>query len=145
MSSLLMDPPPRSARLPGRPPEPERAQVSLTIDGRAVTVPSGTTLLAACRSLDIDVPTLCFLETLKPVNACRLCVVEVAGARTLAAACSRAVEPGMQVQTESERVRHSRKMVLEFLGSSVDLSTAPQLTALAKVVCASVPQASPHL
>jgi predicted molibdopterin-dependent oxidoreductase YjgC len=59
------------------------------------------------------------------VNVCRVCVVEVAGSRVLVPACSRKVEAGMDVQTDSDRVRHSRKMVLEFLGSSVDLSTAP--------------------
>ena len=61
----------------------------------------------------------------QPANACRVCVVEVEGARVLVPSCSRKVEPGMVVQTDSERVRHSRKMVLEFLGSSVDLSITP--------------------
>jgi predicted molibdopterin-dependent oxidoreductase YjgC len=99
--------------------------VDLTIDGRAASVPEGTTLLQACEALDVQTPTLCYLQTLTPVNACRVCVVEVEGSRTLVPACSRMAEPGMVVHTQSERVRHSRKMVLEFLGSSVDLSTAP--------------------
>ena len=73
----------------------------------------------------IDIPTLCYGETLTPVNACRVCVVEVEGSRVLVPSCARKVEDGMVVQTDSERVRHSRKMVLEFLGSSVDLSTTP--------------------
>ena len=102
----------------------------LTIDGRTVSVPEGTTILSACAALGIDVPTLCFLETLKPVNVCRLCVVEVDGARVLAPACSRAVEPGMVVHTRSPRVMHSRKLVLELLASSVDLSTAPGMAEL---------------
>src|SRR5215212_5436891 len=101
--------------------------VELTIDGRSVTVPEGTTILAAARSMGTQIPTLCFLETLKPVNVCRICVVEVEGARVLAPACSRAVEPGMKVHTDSERVRHSRKMILEMLASSVDLSTTPDV------------------
>ncbi len=84
------------------------------------------TILDACRSLGIDTPTLCYLENLTPVNVCRVCVVELAGARTLAPACSRKVEAGMQIKTNSDRVKLARKMVLEFLGSSVDLSTAPQ-------------------
>jgi len=67
---------------------------------------------------------MCWLENLTPVNVCRVCVVEVAGSRALAPACSRKVEPGMDVQTESERVRASRKVVLEFLASSVDTSLA---------------------
>jgi predicted molibdopterin-dependent oxidoreductase YjgC len=84
-----------------------------------------TTILHACRQLGIDTPTLCYLETLTPVNVCRLCVVEVEGSRALVPACSRRVEPGMAVRTNSERVRHSRRLVLELLASSVDLSLAP--------------------
>ena len=72
----------------------------------------------------MDTPTLCFLETLEPVNACRVCVVELEGARTLVPSCSRKVEEGMVVRTDSERVRHARKLVFELLGSSVDLSLA---------------------
>ena len=97
-------------------------QVALTIDGREITVPEGTTILQAGRSAGIDTPTLCFLETLTPVNVCRICVVELEGSRTLVPACSRQVEAGMVVRTDSERVRHSRKLVLELLGSSVDMS-----------------------
>jgi predicted molibdopterin-dependent oxidoreductase YjgC len=99
--------------------------VEITVDGRAVSVPEGSTLLEACRKLAIDTPTLCYLENLTPVNVCRVCVVELEGARTLVPACSRAAEPGMKIQTDSERVRLSRRLVLEFLASSVDLSTAP--------------------
>ena len=94
-------------------------------------MPATWTILEACRSLGIDTPTLCYLENLTPVNVCRICVVELTGARTLVPACSRRVEPGMEIQTDSPRVRLSRKMVLEFLGSSVDLSTAPQAQAYA--------------
>ena len=101
--------------------------VPLTIDGQSVEVPAGSTLIDACKTLAIDVPTLCYLETLTPVNACRVCVVEVEGARVLAPACSRRVEAGMVVKTRSPRVDLSRKVVLELLGSSVDLSTAPGL------------------
>lgn len=101
-----------------------RPGVTVEIDGREVTVPQGATLLAACRQAGIDTPTLCFLETLTPVNTCRVCVVELEGSRALVPSCSRAAEPGMVVSTDSERVRHSRKMVLEFLASSVDLSQA---------------------
>ena len=90
------------------------------------------TILDACRSIGVDTPTLCYLENLTPVNVCRVCVVELAGARTLAPACSRKVEAGMDIKTNSDRVRAARKMVLEFLGSSVDLSTAPQAQAYMK-------------
>ena len=109
------------------PAQPMRRTVELTIDGLNVSVCEGATLLDACRSLGIDVPTLCFLETLTPVNVCRICVVEVEGARTLVPSCSRKAEPGMRVKTESERVRLSRRLILEFLASSVDVSTAPTL------------------
>ena len=124
-SDILLRPPARSSRPPAAPPEPERTPVELSIDSRTVTGPAGSTILEACRAEGIDTPTLCYLENLTPVNVCRVCVVEVTGSRVLVPACSRRVEPGMDVHTDSERVRHSRKMVLEFLGSSVDLSTAP--------------------
>jgi len=99
--------------------------IEIKIDDRSVQVPEGTSLLEACRQAAIATPTLCYLESLTPVNACRVCVVELEGSRALVPACARKAEPGMVVRTDSERVRHSRKMVLEFLGSSVDLSTAP--------------------
>jgi predicted molibdopterin-dependent oxidoreductase YjgC len=99
--------------------------VNLTIDGQQVEVPEGSTILQACAQIGIDTPTLCYGETLEPANACRVCVVELEGARVLAPACARPVEPDMVVKTDSERVRHSRKMVMEFLASSTDLSTTP--------------------
>ena len=83
--------------------------VELEIDGRAVRVFEGSTILDACKELGIDTPTLCYGETLRPANVCRVCVVEVEGARVLAPACSRKVEPAMVVKTDSERVRHSRR------------------------------------
>ena len=98
--------------------------VDLTIDGIAVRIPEGATLLDACTSAGIETPTLCFLESLTPVNACRVCVVELEGSRVLVPACARRAERGMAIHTDSARVRHSRKMVLEFLASTVDLSTA---------------------
>jgi predicted molibdopterin-dependent oxidoreductase YjgC len=99
--------------------------VELTVDGQEVRVTEGSTILDACRRIGIDTPTLCYGDTLTPVNVCRVCVVEVEGARTLVPACSRKVEPGMVVHTDSPRVQTSRRLVLELLGSSVDLSTAP--------------------
>jgi predicted molibdopterin-dependent oxidoreductase YjgC len=99
--------------------------VKITIDGVSTEVASGATILDAARQMGIDTPTLCYGDTLTPVNVCRVCVVELEGARTLVPACSRKVEDGMVVHTDSERVRTSRRLVLELLGSSVDLSTAP--------------------
>ena len=78
--------------------------VELTIDGKPARVPAGTTILGACAALGIEIPTLCFLETLHPVNVCRICVVELEGARVLVPSCSRQVEAGMVVKTRSARV-----------------------------------------
>ena len=111
--------------IPAAPGQPRKPLVELTIDGTAVRIEQGATILDACNQLEIETPTLCFLESLTPVNACRVCVVELEGSRALVPACARRVEPGMVIHTDSDRVRHSRKMVLEFLASSVDLSTAP--------------------
>lgn len=105
--------------------QPPARAVELTIDGKSVRVPEGSTILDACKALAIETPTLCFAENLTPVNVCRVCVVELEGARVLAPACSRKVEPGMKVKTDSDRVKLARKVVLELLGSSVDVSTAP--------------------
>jgi predicted molibdopterin-dependent oxidoreductase YjgC len=108
----------------GAPARPPSRPIELTIDGNPVVVPEGATILDACRSQGVDTPTLCFLENLTPVNVCRVCVVELEGSRVLVPACSRKVEPKMAIRTDSERVRLSRKMVLEFLASSVDMSLA---------------------
>ncbi len=102
-------------------------RLELTIDDQTVRVPEGTTILDACKEVGVSIPTLCYLETLHPVNVCRVCVVEVEGARVLVPACARKVERGMVVRTGTDRVKHSRKMVLEFLASSVDLSTTPDV------------------
>ena len=103
--------------------------VSVNIDGRDLDVVEGSTILDACRRLGVDTPTLCQLDNLTPVNVCRVCVVEVEGARVLVPACSRKVEAGMKIKTDSERVRHSRRLVLELLASSVDMSLcSPQVS-----------------
>jgi predicted molibdopterin-dependent oxidoreductase YjgC len=105
-------------------PLPFVRSVDLKIDGRDVRVPEGTTILDAAKTIGVETPTLCYLKTLTPVNACRVCVVEVEGSRVLVPACARKVEPGMNVKTDSDRVRLSRKLVFELLASSVDLSLA---------------------
>ena len=101
--------------------------IRLTVDGHELEIEEGTTLLGACTEAAIDTPTICWAPNLTPVNVCRVCVVEVEGSRALVPACSRPVEDGMVVHTDSDRVRHSRKIVLEFLGSGVDLSQADGL------------------
>ena len=118
--------------VPEAPAAAAAREIEIKIDGRNVRVPEGSTILDATRDLGIDTPTLCYLETLTPVNVCRVCVVELEGSRTLVPACSRKVEPNMSIRTDSERVRLSRRLVLEFLASSVDVSTAPALAAYAE-------------
>jgi predicted molibdopterin-dependent oxidoreductase YjgC len=95
--------------------------VTITVDAVELRVPEGTTILGACRANGVDTPTLCYADNLTPVNACRVCVVELEGARTLVPACSREVEDGMVVHTDTARVRHSRTLVMEFLASSVEM------------------------
>ncbi|MCY2959144.1 MAG: 2Fe-2S iron-sulfur cluster-binding protein [Planctomycetota bacterium] len=112
--------------------ESSRGEVEFTLDGRSVKAREGETIHAACRSAGIDTPTLCWAENLTPVNVCRVCVVEVEGARVLAPSCSRKVEAGMVVHTDSPRVRSSRKLVLELLGSSVDMSLSTDFADYAK-------------
>ncbi len=103
--------------------------VSLSVDGVEVEVRAGAAVIDACAAAGVDTPTICWAENLTPVNACRVCVVEVEGNRTLVPSCSRPAEDGMVVRTDTERVRHSRRMVLEFLASSVDLDQAPDIRA----------------
>jgi CRP-like cAMP-binding protein/Fe-S-cluster-containing dehydrogenase component len=90
------------------------ALVELTIDGKAVQVPAGTTVYDAARLNGIAIPTLCHLQNQTPVGVCRLCVVDT-GARVLSASCVRPVEPGMKVSTNSEKVMAARKTLLELL------------------------------
>jgi predicted molibdopterin-dependent oxidoreductase YjgC len=109
-----------------------RRLITVVVDGAEVRVPEGATLLEACGGSAMEdhdgaTPTLCYGATLTPKNACRVCVVEVEGSRTLVPSCSRPAEDGMVVHTDSERVRTSRRMVLEFLGSTTDLSATPHV------------------
>lgn len=101
-----------------------RRMVTVTLNGIEVRVPEGCTILDALSGHGVETPTLCWAPNLTPVNACRVCVVEVEGARVLAPSCARKVEDGMVVRTDTEKVRHSRRMVLELLASSADLSQA---------------------
>ena len=90
--------------------------IDLSIDGKSVRVPSGTTVFDAARMNGISIPTLCHLQNQTPVGVCRLCVVDT-GARVLSASCVRPVEPGMKVVTNSEKVLNARKTLLELLMS----------------------------
>jgi formate dehydrogenase major subunit len=88
---------------------------TVTIDGRQIDVQPGTTLYDAAKSAGIDIPVLCHAPNMAPVAVCRTCVVEVEGARVLQASCIRQVEDGMVVQTQSDKVRRSRRMLVELL------------------------------
>jgi predicted molibdopterin-dependent oxidoreductase YjgC len=101
--------------------------IQIIVDGEEVSVPEGSTILTACNVAGKDTPTLCYGDTLTPKNACRVCMIELKGSRVLVPSCSRKVAPGMEVMTDTDRVRHSRRLVLELLGSSVDLSTTPNI------------------
>ncbi len=94
--------------------------IRLTINNIAVEVPDGTTVLEAARKSGIKIPTLCNLEGHPPQGACRLCVVEVEGMKTFAASCALTVAEGMKVVTNSARVRHARRNLVELLLSEHD-------------------------
>lgn len=102
-------------------------RINLTIDGQSVIVPAGTTILKAAQQAGIVVPTICYHDYCTANALCRMCVVEVEGARVLAPACVAQVGEGMIVHTCSERVVRSRRTILEMLASAVDLSEAPEI------------------
>ena len=89
--------------------------ITLKINNIPVTVPEGTTILEAARKAHIEIPTLCYLKDVNCVGSCRMCLVEATGARGLVAACVYPVAEGMEVRTNTEKCRQSRKMTLELL------------------------------
>ena len=105
--------------------------VTLTIDGQTVTAPAGTTIHKAAQASGIDVPTICYHDHCTANALCRVCVVEVEGARLLQPGCIVKVSEGMTVHTRSARVERSRRTILEMLGSAVDLADAPDIRRLA--------------
>ena len=94
--------------------------VNIKINNRPYSVPKGSTILEAARYAGIEIPTLCFLKDINQIGACRICMVEVKGARSLVAACVFPVNEGMEIFTNTEKVRHSRKMTLELILSNHD-------------------------
>ncbi len=92
--------------------------VTLTINGTKISAPKGSTILEAARQVGIDIPTLCYMKNINAIGACRICVVEVKGARTLTAACTYPVNEGMEVQTNSAQVIKARKATLELILSN---------------------------
>lgn len=107
------------------------SHLSLVIDGIPVQVSPGTTLLKAAAQVGIDIPTICYHDHCTANGLCRICVVEVKGARALQPACVTQAQDGMDVNTRSERVTRARRTILEMLYASVDLSDAPEIQRMA--------------
>ena len=96
--------------------------VTLTINGKTVCVPEGTSILDAARAANIDIPTLCYLKDLNEIGACRICMVEVEGQETLVAACDNEVHAGMVIHTNSQKVRMTRRVNLQLLLSQHEVN-----------------------
>jgi NADP-reducing hydrogenase subunit HndD len=94
--------------------------VNLKINGLNVTAPAGSTILEAAQAAGIKIPTLCYLKEINEIGACRMCVVEVKGARNLVASCVHPVAEGMEVQTNTPKLLDSRRRTLELLLSNHD-------------------------
>lgn len=94
--------------------------INITIDNKKMQVPKGYTILEAARQADIRIPTLCFLKEINEIGACRMCVVEVQGARSLQAACVYPVSEGLVINTNTPAVREARKVTLELILSNHD-------------------------
>lgn len=101
--------------------------LNLSIDDQTVTAQPGTTILKAAAEVGVTIPTICYHDFCTANALCRICVVEVEGARTLAPACVTPVSSGMKVHTQTDRVRRARRSILEMLNASVDLSDAPDI------------------
>ncbi|MEN8907420.1 MAG: NADH-dependent [FeFe] hydrogenase, group A6 [Clostridiales bacterium] len=97
-------------------------KVNLIIDDRKIEVPENYTILEAAKFANIKIPTLCFLKDINEIGACRICVVEIEGARSLQASCVYPVSEGMKIKTQSAKVREARKVTLELILSNHDRS-----------------------
>jgi NADH dehydrogenase/NADH:ubiquinone oxidoreductase subunit G len=106
---------------------PQDKFVTLSIDGKQISVSSDMTILAAAKEIGVDIPTICYHPALTANGLCRQCVVEVEGESKLAASCVTQVSDEMVVRTNSEEVSRIRKTILEMLDASVNLSEAPDL------------------
>jgi predicted molibdopterin-dependent oxidoreductase YjgC len=104
--------------------------LTLTIDGEEVTVPEGTTILEAARTLGKEVPVICYHDATTANGLCRVCVVDVNGGRLLQPACVAQCQAGARVETRNERVERSRRTILEMLNSTVNLEQAPEIQAM---------------
>lgn len=92
--------------------------INLTIDGKNIEVPEGTTILQAAAKLDIDIPTLCYLKEINEIGDCRMCLVEIEGKRGFATSCIQKVEDGMIVHTKTPEVLEARKTMLDLILSN---------------------------
>ena len=93
-------------------------EITIKLNGIKTTVPEGITILEAAAMSHIRIPTLCYMKDLNEIGACRICVVEVKGAKTLVASCVYPVSDGMEVWTNTPRVRESRKKTLQLILSN---------------------------
>ena len=93
----------------------DEAMINATINGNPVQVAENSTILEAARLSGVQIPTLCYLEGKEATGGCRVCLVEVEGAKNLSASCSTPVSEGMKIRTFSSRVREARKTVVELL------------------------------
>jgi NADH-quinone oxidoreductase subunit G len=98
--------------------------VNLTIDHKKVSVPEGTTIMDAAKQIGIPIPKLCYLRDINEIGACRVCVVELVGKKRLIVACNNEVEEGMEILTNSQKVRESRRKTVEFILSQHDFRCA---------------------
>ena len=94
--------------------------ITIKINGREVSAPQGSTILEAARLAQIEIPTLCYLKEINEIGACRMCVVEVKGARSLVTACVYPINEGMEVWTNTPKVIESRRKTLQLLLSDHD-------------------------
>ncbi len=94
--------------------------INCKVNGIAVSVPKGSTILEAARAAGVEIPTLCYMKKINEIGACRICVVEATGARGLVTACVYPVAEGMEVQTNTEKVQKARKTTLELMLSTHD-------------------------
>ena len=89
--------------------------INLTIDNTPYTIEEGTTVLKACQQAGINIPTLCYLERIQEIGACRVCLVEIEGVKDLVASCVMPAAQNMKIHTNNRRVREARKVVVELL------------------------------
>ena len=102
-------------------------KITLTINNQVISCDPETTILKAAEEIGISIPTICFHDACTSNALCRICVVEVKGARTLVPSCIAKVSEGMVVETHNERINLSRKTILEMMESTTDLSQSPEI------------------